>query len=499
MDLSELKNCLSPTFDTNRIAEWIDTFVSTRSPEFKIFKPILNVCRSKESDEKRMKKMIAFSVQNNYDSNKTLKQLRDSNIFEVIGLTEYSVYTFKIIADHFWPSEIPKSYMKPDLLINYLKLSKIPNVIKKYADSELNYDIPPIDLQTRTENIKSMIDKFSGYEGKNVCYNGEYQEFDCDKDQTVNMFYTVKIGKKIGSGSTGNAYLACNLKTGTKICENTKHLSVIKFYDNIVYSKKQTKVILKAIEVFKMFSDLVLNHQSPHFLLHIYTFNCPNNLPIQIMERSKTDLYNIFKKNKENEDFRLSKSVAMFQILQAIKIMHTNNYAHCDLKLENIFCTPITNGEIIYKINDTDFVKLKTNYLVQISDFDFVNEIDRRKSVDKSSSFYNPTDYFRYKKALSKSADALYARYNIKEQLRESNNLELVDYLSIILFIGFTDLDVFDIDFIKKYCKNIDNTEMIHEYITDLCLENNEIKFIKNYKGTDYYDYGRNAARSQQS
>lgn len=473
---TKIQKYLTPKFNSIKLIKVLSSF-DTSSVDYLIFKPIIQLLNLKINNENKIQKMIAFSIEKTKNVEKTLKKYKKYEIIEYISLSDHCIYTFKIFSDYFWGDiqMIPQKYLSHPILLNYLKMSNISYTIKKNIDKELFVDLNPVNLYRRNKIMSRLINKFIEFENKKICFNNEYQEHDFN--DVINFYYKLKIGKKIGQGSNGSVYITCHIDEDTQECEDLNKLLVIKFYDKILYSKQQSNIINKALDISNdITKNIVLSGACPNFVISIHKFECPNNLPVQIMERSETDLYNFFVKRRKQYELKMSKYCAMYQILMAIQSMHKLNYAHCDIKLENIFCIPIQNKKIVYKNIDNKYYNLKTDYLVQIADMDYVHKIiDTRNSVDKSSTFYNPSYYFKYKKALNQRELFFYELFDVQTQLENVDNIKYIDYITFVLFIGIHDLNIFDENIVRKYLKDIRNIHLLEQFLINKCVETNEL------------------------
>lgn len=485
----ELKEFIKKdNFDLNNIKKIINNY-DVYSNEYKIFAQVLKILNNKKLNNMlKIKEMIAFDIYRNEETDKLLKHYKKHNIIEYINLSDISVFTFKIIADKFWPSTIPKEYLNSNIIINYLKLNNIPNQINLGSgDKTITLKNISIDINKRTQNLNELKDKLKKYDDKNTCYHTCFQESDCKK--TMNFATNFTVCQKIGEGSNGNVHyilLKNENDEDEDTEENNDNIFIVKFYNKLNYSKKQLENINRQLELSYYISNFVYKGICPNFNVSLYKFECKNNMPLQILECAHSDLFNVFitKKNKYN----ITKNSLMFQLLMAIISMHKNNLAHCDLKIENILIIPIKNKKIVYKYNEKYYI-LKTNYLIQITDYDYVNYIDNKKIKDtnEKSIFFNSPTYFRYYNRLNKNSTKLYTTYDINKQLKKNNNIRLVDYLSLVYFIGDTDLSYFEYNFLNKYSENINKTDTIFNYIQNQCESTDELTITK-IEQTNYFN-----------
>jgi len=481
----EIKNILNDGINSDNLLSVLNK-VEKDTPEYKIFNPIKKVLKinASNNDEeiKKFKKMIAFSIRDSKNLKYVFKKYEKEGILEYLYIdAEYYVYTFKNIAKLFWgeKNRIPKKFLRYPTIINYLKMNTIPNVIIKDNDDTLIKEFKSIDLKHRINDIKNVQNEFKEYLDKQIHYNGDYQEIDCSKSDVYNLYYKLKLGKKLGSGSIGNIYYGLHLSQN-----DSNNQFVVKFYDKAVYNESQLKHITKSIEIHKNLTKLITDGVCPNFVAVYTSFNCVDNFPIQIQERSGIDLYKLIIKEKQYESHI---PIVMLQTFIALYAMHKLGYAHCDLKLENIMSVEISNKYFVYKnlVPNNDIIIPNCKLLCQINDFDFTRNIKNRKSVDKETVFYNPSSYFRYKRALSKELKKKYDKYDVDSQLKELNNVEYVDLLSLVLFIGKNDFDFFDDKFISKYLKDISKKNIILQYILSKC-ENDKLIKIKNESKVKY-------------
>jgi len=188
---------------------------------------------------------------------------------------------------------------------------------------------------------------------------------------------------KIGSGGYNNVY-KINMSGVDLIVKIPKTEFASELYPNMYkYISCTNEQYLLAL------SNLTTNNVFPHFPYVLKTLLCDDDYnkyyPISIQEYCDIgDFYKLINtKNKNVVAKYYDKS--LLQILISLYFMeNTLKISHNDIKPENVLLKNIQNTVITYKINDENYIKIKSSILPIISDFDMLSgtdNIDFQKNI----------------------------------------------------------------------------------------------------------------------
>lgn len=148
--------------------------------------------------------------------------------------------------------------------------------------------------------------------------------------QVTDQYY---IGPVLGSGVNGAVCLAYGLNTQRKFAIKTYRKTSLSFNREVEVIREIKHLnLLKLIKVIEtpLHNYLITEHM------------CAGDLLMQIKYSAKRSL------SEYDTKF------AIYQIARGLNYLHEKNFAHLDIKLENVFIT-VKNGEFIYKIGDFGF------------------------------------------------------------------------------------------------------------------------------------------------
>lgn len=457
--------------------------------DYDICRPFIKIFRTKSlTPDMMLQRCIAVSYDDPPKSVvKRLKVLKNKKILKCISFNSYYVYTFKIIADNFWPEDIDRMYLRPQRIINYLCMLPLDS---GFISTPLTRDISDVSdislLFKHDRNYRKISDRSRLYNqtkadmehefnAKKYTFNYNGQYIDCRGVR--NLYYKLEVGDKLGEGSFGNVYLA-------KINgPDTIASLVVKFFDGI----RETKIIdfwnRRVNLSYRLVDNIISNNENINLCATLKVFRSSmdneaserkkyKGLPLCVLERIDCDLYAIFGPQKKKvppiRPFDIRD--VLIQMISGMRALHTNGYAHTDIKLENTFAMKLPRPTHIYYRIRKNVYRLTTKVLVLIGDFDNIREPQDTKNELEE----HPFNYMRYYGALSNNVKKLYNNLGIHALLQRVKDLRYNDWMTLIFFVAINDLsldvkfpsdtldDIID-DFVDTILEERDTFEKIDE------------------------------------
>lgn len=168
------------------------------------------------------------------------------------------------------------------------------------------------------------------------------------KEFTSNVSRNFFIGKVLGSGFNGDVCLAYNAKTLKKYAIKTMRLNDDgEDDDSVSNSDGRYQEIQMEIAIMKG-----MQHQNILKLIDVFHDDEKFHLLMEFCNRGS--LFNIIVESKHGRLSEHDSKDAIHQTAKGLKHLHEHNFAHLDLKPENVLAQEKC-GRIIYKIGDFGF------------------------------------------------------------------------------------------------------------------------------------------------
>lgn len=287
--------------------------------------------------------------------------------------------------------------------------------------------------------------------------------------ERVNLHYYIRFIEKIKSGSYNSVFKINHNDDPSKFLviklpkTDRYHRPYDSFYDDD-YDNICASTACVASRYSLIFSEIVKKNIFPNFVQVIDIYFCNNRYPINIQELANSDLADYFcSANIDGSENLIVQSLLSFYFMNTKLFI-----SHYDAKPANILVKLLVKPEVIeYKLNDDNIIKLQTDKLALITDFDFTR--GTFMSYEMMNVFESYIDKYKYKSEYYDCVLGFSRKYNSAKHI-----LDIIEFLGITLLScklsSVIKVKIFN--FLHDYTiKNLDFFECIKKYYSNVLSE----------------------------